>query len=99
MSTDANKLECIQQRFAALSFNCFFPQVNYNYSLVLWPSKLHTLPTRRHHLDEFFLTQVYLDLRFCPLLETVGCMVVIGPQDLTFFNKLQISHKFYPFFA
>jgi hypothetical protein len=28
-STDANKLERIQQRFAALCFNCFFPQVKY----------------------------------------------------------------------
>jgi hypothetical protein len=41
--TDANKLERIQRRFAALCFNRFFPQVHYYYSLVLKKLKLHTL--------------------------------------------------------
>jgi hypothetical protein len=35
MSTDANKLERIQQMFAVLCFNRFFPQVHYYYSLSL----------------------------------------------------------------
>jgi hypothetical protein len=34
-STDANKLERIQQSFATLCFNRFFPQVRYSYSLAL----------------------------------------------------------------
>jgi hypothetical protein len=34
-STDASKLERIQQRFAALCFYCFFPQVRYCYTLAL----------------------------------------------------------------
>jgi hypothetical protein len=45
-STDANKLERIQQRFPALCFNRFFPQVRYSYSLALLELKLHTLYIR-----------------------------------------------------
>jgi hypothetical protein len=75
-STDANKLERIQQRFAALCFNRFFPQVNYNYSLALVKLKLYTLYIRRHRLDALFLTQVYFGLKFCPsVLEIVGLRV------------------------
>jgi hypothetical protein len=32
MSTDANTPERIQQKFAVLCFNRFFPQVNYSYA-------------------------------------------------------------------
>ncbi|PNF35161.1 hypothetical protein B7P43_G08774, partial [Cryptotermes secundus] len=72
-STDANKLDRIQQRFAALCFKRFFPQVHYNYSLALEELKLHTLCTRRHCLDALFLIQVYFGSKFCPsLLEIVG---------------------------
>jgi hypothetical protein len=31
--SDANKLERIPQKFAALCFNRFFPQVHYSYAL------------------------------------------------------------------
>jgi hypothetical protein len=58
-STDANKLERIQQRFVTLCFKRFFnPEVPYCYSFVLEELKLLTLRVRRHHLDAFFLTQV-----------------------------------------
>jgi hypothetical protein len=59
-STDANKLERIQQRFAALYFNCFFPQANYCYSQALEELILHTLRMRRHRLDALSLIQVYI---------------------------------------
>ncbi|PNF31076.1 hypothetical protein B7P43_G16967 [Cryptotermes secundus] len=73
MSTDANKLERIQQRFAALCLNPFFPQVHYCYSLALEELKLHTLRNRRHRLDDLFLTEVYFGLKFYPSdLEIVG---------------------------
>jgi hypothetical protein len=65
-STDANKLECIQQRFAAFCFNCFFPQVHYCYSFVLVELKLYPFHMRRHRLDAFFLFQVYFGSKFCP---------------------------------
>jgi hypothetical protein len=75
-STDTNKLERIQQRFAALGFNSFFPQVHYYYSLALEELKLHTLRMRRPHIDALFLTQVYFSFKFCPsVLETVGLLV------------------------
>jgi hypothetical protein len=50
-STDANKLERIQQRFAALCFNRFFPGAHYCNPLALEELKLHTLRMRRHRLD------------------------------------------------
>jgi hypothetical protein len=46
VSTDANKLERIQQKFAALCFNRVFPQVHYNYIYALEQLKLHTLRKR-----------------------------------------------------
>jgi hypothetical protein len=87
-STDANKLERIQQRFAAHCFNCFFPQVQYSYSLALLELKLHTLCIRRHLLDAVFLTQVYVSLKFCPsVLEIVGLRVPARYiRDSTLFN-------------
>jgi hypothetical protein len=64
-STDANKLERIQQRFAALCFKRFFnPEVPYCYSFVFEQLKLLTLRVRRHRLDAFFLTQVYSGSKF-----------------------------------
>jgi hypothetical protein len=73
-STDANKLERIQQRFEVLCFKRFFnPEVPYCYSFVLEELQLLTLRVRRHRLDDFFLTQVYSDFKFCPsVFEIVG---------------------------
>ncbi|PNF20040.1 hypothetical protein B7P43_G05817 [Cryptotermes secundus] len=87
-STDANKLERIQQRFAALCFKRFFPQVHYNYSLALEELKLHTLCTRRHRLDALFLIQVYFGSKFCPsALEIVGLRVPARYiRDFALFN-------------
>jgi hypothetical protein len=77
-STDANKLELIQQRFSALCFYRFFPGAHYCYSLALEELKLHTLRMRRHRLDALFLTQVYLGFKFCPsVLEIVGLRVLL----------------------
>jgi hypothetical protein len=63
-STDANKLERIQQRSAALCVNHFFPEVHYCYSLAVEELKLRTLRIRRHRLDSLFLAQVYFGLKF-----------------------------------
>jgi hypothetical protein len=79
-STDANKLERIQQRFAALCFKRFFnPEVPYCYSFVLEELKLLTRRVRRHRLDAFFLTQVYSGSKFYPsVLEIAGLRVPAG---------------------
>jgi hypothetical protein len=75
-TTDANKLERIQQKFAARCCNRFLPNVHYNYANALEYLKLHTLRKRRYHLDALFLIQVYLGFKFCPsVLETVGLRV------------------------
>jgi hypothetical protein len=76
MSTDPKKLESIQQRFAALCFNRFFPGVYYGYSLVLEELKFHIQRLRRHRLDAIFLIQIYFGFKFCPsVLEIVGLRV------------------------
>jgi hypothetical protein len=87
-STDANKLERIQQRFAALCFNRFFPQVHYCSSLALEELKLHTLRMRRHRLDALFLTSVYFGFKICPsVLEIVGLRVPArNIRDFALFN-------------
>jgi hypothetical protein len=72
-TTDANKLERIQQKFAALCYNHFLPHVHYSYANTSEYLKLHTLWKRRYHLDALFLIQVYRGLKYCPsLLEAVG---------------------------
>jgi hypothetical protein len=66
--TDANKQEFIQQKFGALCLSSL-PLVQYTYALE--QLKLHILKERGNHLNELFLTQVYLGSTFCPsLLET-----------------------------
>jgi hypothetical protein len=87
-STYTNKLERIQQRFAAPCFNRFFPQVHYCYSIALENLKLHTLLMRRHHLDTLFLTQVYFGFKICPsVLEIVGLRVPARYiRDFALFN-------------
>jgi hypothetical protein len=76
MSTDANKLEHIQQKIVALCFNRFFPEVCYCYSLALEGLKFPSLLMRRYRLKTFLLIQVYLNSKFCPpFLEIVGLRV------------------------
>jgi hypothetical protein len=73
-TTNANKLERIQQKFAALCYNRFLP--HYTYSNALVHLKLHTLRKRRYQLDALFLIQVYLGSKLSPsVLETVGLRV------------------------
>ena len=67
-STDANKLERILQKFTALCFKRFFPQVDYCYDFGLEQLKLHTLQKRRYHHDALFLIQVYRGSVLCLLL-------------------------------
>jgi hypothetical protein len=50
MTTDANKLELIQQKFATLCYNRFLPHVHYSYAEALVYLELHTLCKRRYHL-------------------------------------------------
>jgi hypothetical protein len=87
-STDAKKLERIQQRFSALCFNRFFPEVHYSYSLSLEEIKLHTLRTCIT-LCVYFLIQMYIGPMniFCPVLEIVGLQVPAWYiRDFALFN-------------
>jgi hypothetical protein len=75
--TDANKLERIQQKFAALCYNRFLPHAHYSYAKALEYLKLHTLRKRRYHLDALFIIEVYCGLKYRPsLLEAVGLRVL-----------------------
>jgi hypothetical protein len=92
-SADANKLERIQQRFAALCFNRFFHGANYCYSFALEELKFHTLRMRRHSIDALFLTQDYFGFKFCPsVLEIVGLRVPARHiRDFALFNVCSSS--------
>jgi hypothetical protein len=87
-TTDANKLERIQQKFSALCYNRFLRHVHCSYANALEYLKLHTLRKRRYHLDALFLIQVYRGLKYCPsLLEAVGLRVPTGYlRDFSMFN-------------
>jgi hypothetical protein len=95
--TDASKLERIQQRFAALCFNRFFPQVHYCYSLALEELKLHTLHMRRHRLDApFCYTSLHWFQNLPFVLEIVGLRVPARfIRDFALFNVCS-SCKFVP---
>jgi hypothetical protein len=92
-STDANKPERIQQKFAALCRNHFFSQVDCGYDLALEQLKLHTLHKRRYRLDALFLTQVYRGSKFClSVLETVGLWVPVRYiRDFSMFSACSSS--------
>jgi hypothetical protein len=96
-STDANKLERIRQKTAALCFYRFFPKVHYSYFLALEQLQSQTLRTRRSHLDALSLIQVYLRSKFChSLVETFGLRIparYIG--DFSMFNVCS-SNKICP---
>ncbi|PNF36364.1 hypothetical protein B7P43_G18042 [Cryptotermes secundus] len=67
-STDANKLEHIQQKFASVCFYRFFPHISYNYTDALEKLSLHSLHKWRHHLDALFLVLVFRGLKSCASL-------------------------------
>jgi hypothetical protein len=88
MSTDANKLEHIQQKFASICFYCFFPHVPYSYTHALENLSLHSMHKWRHNLDALFFIHVYHVLQFCPsLLENASLRVpTCYVRDFSMFN-------------
>jgi hypothetical protein len=75
-STDANRLEIIQQKLASVWFHHFFLHVPYTYTVALDKSILHSLCKRRHNLDAFLFVQVYRGFKSCTsLLENVSLRV------------------------
>jgi hypothetical protein len=88
MTTDANKLERIQQKFEAPCYNRFLPHVHCSHANALEYLKLHTLCKRRYHFDALFRIQVYCGLKYCPsLLEVVGLRVPTQYlRDFSMFN-------------
>jgi hypothetical protein len=53
-STDANKLDRIQQKFSSVWFHRFFPHFPYTYTIDLEKLRLQFLRKRRHHLDALY---------------------------------------------
>jgi hypothetical protein len=90
-------LKRTQQRFSALCFKGFFPQVHYCYPLDYEELKLHHLRIRRHHLDALFIIQVYLGSKLRPsVLEIVGVLVTGRyNRDFALFNASS-SYKNFP---
>ncbi|PNF36234.1 hypothetical protein B7P43_G08692, partial [Cryptotermes secundus] len=93
ISTDANKLECNQQKYTALCYKRSFPQVDYCHDFALEQFKLHTLQKRRYHLDALFLIQVYHGSILYPsALEMVGLHVPVrNIRDFPMFNACSVS--------
>jgi hypothetical protein len=85
-STDANKLGCMQQKFAFISFYHFFPHVPCSYTVekLNW----HFLRKRRHHLDALFYVQLYCGHNSCTsLLENISfCVPAHIVSDLLMFS-------------
>jgi hypothetical protein len=71
MTTDANKLEHIQQKFASLCFSNFF-HVHYNHAYALELLKLHTLQLEGNILMLFSSVMLFLGSKFCPLLHNIS---------------------------
>jgi hypothetical protein len=77
-SADTNKAEYILQKFSALLFERFFPQVHDREAPASEQLNLHTLSKRRHHIDQLFHIQCYLGSTLCPsVLEAVGIRVPV----------------------
>ncbi|PNF27531.1 hypothetical protein B7P43_G02896 [Cryptotermes secundus] len=96
-STDANKLERIQQKFASVCFYRFFPHISYTYAYALEKLSLQSLHKRRHHLDALFLVQVFRRLKSCAsLLENASLRV--PPSNLRDFSLFGVcpSNKHCP---
>jgi hypothetical protein len=68
-TTDASKLEGVQQKFVALCFSRFFPHTSYNYASPREHLKLHTLQVRRHHIDALFFIQVFFRIKILSFLD------------------------------
>jgi hypothetical protein len=67
-STDANKLERIQQKFASVCFYRFPPRVLYTHNFALEKLSLCFLCKWRHHSDALSSVQVYRGLKSCTSL-------------------------------
>jgi hypothetical protein len=75
-ATDANKLERLQRKFAALCHKRFFQDMEYHYDIILEKLNLQTLHIRRRHIDALFLINAFCGTKNCPsVLETVGLRV------------------------
>jgi hypothetical protein len=57
-------------------FLSLFPHVSYSYTVALEKLRLHSLRTRRHHLEALFVVQAYRGLKSCTsFLENVSLRV------------------------
>jgi hypothetical protein len=80
-STDTNKLERIQQKFASVFFYRFFPRISYNYTDASEKLSLQYLRKRRHHLDASFLFRSIVGLNLVhPFWKTLS--FVFSPNNL-----------------
>lgn len=62
--TDAKKLNCIQQEFAAPCFCHLFPITPYNYTSAIELLNLHILHLIRYHFDSIFFIHAFQVQKF-----------------------------------
>jgi hypothetical protein len=95
-STDAKILERNQQKFAALHFNCFFPQAIYCYSFALGGGcKIAHFAYEEASVGCFFIIQICLLTKFCSsVLETLDFRVPArSVRDFALFNVWSLSEN------
>jgi hypothetical protein len=92
ITSNAGKLECIQQKLFNLCHCHSFNSLQWNYikDLITWNSLLPSL--WRHHINTFFLLNIYSSSEFFPaLLETAGLQ---GPTwDLRYYTSFNVHLK------
>jgi hypothetical protein len=105
-STDANKLEGIQQKFTSVCFYSFFPCFAYNYTVSLEKIGLHSLRKKRYYLDAIFFVQVYRGLKSCTSLSE-NISLCVSPSNLRELHlepfllitfALQIVHRIFYYY-
>jgi hypothetical protein len=63
--TDSNKLKGLQRQFAALCYNRFSQDVEYDYDNLLEKLNLLTLHISHHHIDALFLINIFSGAKCC----------------------------------
>jgi hypothetical protein len=87
ITTDSNKLESIQKKFTHLCYRPFyqfdFPR---NYDVILERLSLRTLHSRRRHVDDLFLINVFNN--------TIDCQSILDSVSLRVPSKLIMNFTF-----
>ena len=95
MTTNANKLECVKWKFAAVSFSRLFPHIPYNNAHALELLKLHTIQVTSIKLMLFFLFLFFPRPKFCPSIID-NSSVPVPSCNIRNFIQFSAGHNNFP---